>query len=54
MNHGLMNGMFWAGVLISAIPVVASIGADVMVWRAWHAERIRDEATKVAQKEALP
>jgi hypothetical protein len=54
MNHGLMNGMFWAGVLISAIPVIASIGAAVLIWRAWQAERIREEAAEAARKEALP
>ena len=33
MNHGLMNGMFWAGVLISAVPVLASIGIGLFIWR---------------------
>lgn len=53
MNHGLMNGMFWAGVLISAIPVIATIAAAVFIWRAWQAERARETAD-VAQKEIVP
>ena len=53
MNHGLMSGMFWAGVLISAIPVIATIGAVVLVWRAVRAERIA-EASDVAHEEVVP
>ena len=32
MNHGLMSGMFWAGVLLSIIPIVASIGIGLFIW----------------------
>lgn len=41
MSHGLMSGMFWGGVLLSAIPVMAGIGIGVFILRAWRHERAR-------------
>lgn len=32
MSHGLMSGMFWAGVLLSIIPILASIGMALFIW----------------------
>ena len=32
MSHGLMSGMFWAGVLLSIIPILASIGIALFIW----------------------
>jgi hypothetical protein len=54
MNHGLMSGMFWAGVLISAIPVLATVGAAAWMWRAVRAERAQGEATQVGGEEIVP
>ena len=44
MNHGLMSGMFWGGVLISAIPVLASIGMALFIWRQSRNERAVQQA----------
>lgn len=48
MNHGLMTGMFWGGVLLSAIPVLAGIGMGVYIARTWRTERaqLRANATQ--------
>ena len=35
MDHGLMNGMLVAGVLLSAIPISLGIAVGVRVLR-WH------------------
>lgn len=44
MEHGLMHGMFWAGVLLSAIPVLLGIGIASYVARVWWVERERRRA----------
>lgn len=44
MNHGLMHGMFWAGVLLSAIPVLLGIGIASYAGRVWWIERERRRA----------
>jgi hypothetical protein len=44
MNHGLMNGMFWAGVLLSSIPVMLGIAIAAYVVREWKADRDRRRA----------
>lgn len=44
MSHGLMHGMFWAGVLLSAIPVLLGIGIGVYVVRIWQRDRERRRA----------
>lgn len=31
MDHGVMQGMMWAGVLLSAIPVLVSAGVAIYV-----------------------
>jgi len=41
MNHGLMTGMFWGGVLLSAFPVLLGVGILVYVLRSWRQERAR-------------
>ena len=45
MNHGLMTGMFWGGVLLSAFPVLLGLG--VLGWVVHHQrlERRRARAT---------
>lgn len=54
MNHGLMNGMFWAGVLLSSVPVLLGAGIGAWALRAWHSERLRQRTADAARKEALP
>ncbi len=39
MDHGLMHGMFWAGVLLSSIPVLLGIGIAAYVVREWRIDR---------------
>lgn len=39
MSHALMSGMFWAGVLLSVIPVLACIGFGLFIWRQTRNER---------------
>jgi len=41
MNHGLMAGMFWGGVLLSAFPVLLGIGIFVYILRGRRVERRR-------------
>ncbi|MBI4408305.1 MAG: hypothetical protein HY561_01275 [Gemmatimonadetes bacterium] len=31
MQHGLMNGMFWAGMLIAGVPLLLGIGVAVLL-----------------------
>jgi hypothetical protein len=54
MNHGLMNGMFWAGVLLSSVPVLLGAGIGAWALRAWQLERQRQRAADAVGKEALP
>jgi len=53
MNHGLMTGMFWGGVLLSAFPVLLGLG--VLGWVVHHQrlERRRARATS-AERGAFP
>ena len=51
MNHGLMNGMFWAGVLFSSIPVIVSIGFALYIWRE---SRTDPPDARVAAEEGPP
>lgn len=44
MNHGLMQGMFWAGVLLSAVPVLLGIGIGVYALRIRQRDRDRQRA----------
>lgn len=39
MDHGLMNGMLVAGVLLSAIPISLGIAVGVQVLRRYRASR---------------
>lgn len=39
MSHGLMHGMFWAGVLLSAIPVLLGLAVAIYALRAWQHDR---------------
>ena len=52
MNHGLMSGMFWAGVLLSSIPVLLGLAIAAFVFRAWLHER--RQADQAAREEAQP
>lgn len=52
MNHGLMHGMFWAGVLLSSIPVLLGLGIAVYVFRSWQIEREK-RRQKGATEEAM-
>ena len=49
-----MNGMFWAGVLISSVPVLVTIAAVALLWRAWQHERARTTAEDASTEEVLP
>ena len=33
MNHGLMEGMLWAGLLLVAVPLLIGLGVVVIVFR---------------------
>jgi hypothetical protein len=44
MNHGLMSGMFWGGVVMALPPVVLGIVIAIMVLRHARADRRRGEA----------
>ncbi|MEX2572180.1 MAG: hypothetical protein WD737_12845 [Gemmatimonadota bacterium] len=39
MDHGLMSGMLFAGVVMSVIPIIVSIGIMVAIWRSHMAVR---------------
>ncbi len=39
MNSGLMDGMFWGGVLLSSIPILLGVGIGVYVLRRYRADR---------------
>lgn len=54
MNHGLMHGMFWGGVLLSSIPVLLGAGIAIYVWREWRIQRNRQRAGVVPAEEVLP
>ena len=54
MNHGLMNGMFWAGVLLSSVPVLLGVAIGAFALRSWQLDRHRQRAAAAASKEALP
>jgi hypothetical protein len=54
MNHGLMNGMFWAGVLLSSIPVLLGVGIAVYVFRIWQTQRVRTQPPEVTSEELVP
>lgn len=52
MNHGLMTGMFWGGVLLSAFPVLLGIGVFLYILKGQlEHRRVRDE---IAGKRAGP
>ena len=53
MNHGLMHGMFWAGVLLSSIPVLLGIGIAAYATRVWHTDRERRRAGVAHNEERL-
>ena len=53
MNHGLMHGMFWGGVLLSSIPVLLGIGIAIYVWREWRLQRNRRHSAAGAAEEVL-
>lgn len=46
MNHGLMQGMFWGGVLLSSIPVSLGIGIAVYVFWRYRQERAARRAAR--------
>jgi hypothetical protein len=33
MDHGMMQGMLWAGVVLSAVPVLLGVGIAVHVFQ---------------------
>ena len=39
MMHGLMQGMFWGGLLMALPPVLLAIGIGVLVYRERRAAR---------------
>lgn len=39
MDHGLMQGMFWGGVLLSSIPILLGLGVGVYVLRRYLLDR---------------
>lgn len=39
VDHGLMSGMLFAGVVMSVIPIIVSIGIMVAIWRSHMAVR---------------
>lgn len=39
MDHGLMSGMFWGGVLLSSVPISLGIGIGIYVLRRHLADR---------------
>jgi hypothetical protein len=39
MNHGVMIGMLWAGVLLSAIPVALGVGIGIYALRQYRKGR---------------
>lgn len=41
MSHGLMTGMFWGGVLLSAFPVLLGVGILLYLLRNRRLERGR-------------
>ena len=48
MDHGLMDGMLAAGILMSAIPLAVGITIGVLVFRRYRAQRAEDAARKGA------
>ena len=54
MEHGLMHGMFWAGVLLSSIPVLLGIGIAAYVARVWRIDRQRRRAGVDRNEEMIP
>ncbi|NIP83483.1 MAG: hypothetical protein GWM90_31350 [Gemmatimonadetes bacterium] len=39
MSHGLMNGMFWGGVLLSSIPILLAVGIGLFVLKRYREDR---------------
>lgn len=39
MDHALMQGMFWGGVLLSSIPILLGLGIAVYVWKRYRSFR---------------
>ncbi|MGH7475812.1 MAG: hypothetical protein ACRELD_05960 [Longimicrobiales bacterium] len=51
-QHGLMMGMFWAGVLISSVPILLSLGIGAYVLRRYLLSR--SAAAEAAREEEAP
>jgi hypothetical protein len=49
-----MNGMFWAGVLLSSVPVLLGAAIAAFALRAWQLERTRQRTADATRKEAVP
>jgi hypothetical protein len=42
MNHGLMVGMLWGGLLVAAVPTLVLVGVVIVIVRHYRHERRRD------------
>ncbi|HUF51783.1 MAG TPA: hypothetical protein VMN60_13235 [Longimicrobiales bacterium] len=51
MNHGLMMGMLWGGLLVAAVPTLLLIGVGVVILRHYRAERRREAAAGARAEE---
>lgn len=45
-----MHGMFWAGVLLSSIPILLGLGIAVYTYRSWQVERERRRLSAVREE----
>jgi hypothetical protein len=49
MNHGMMQGMFWGGLVMAIPPVVLGIGLAIYIWRQHRAVRRAEEERAAAE-----